>query len=352
MLEQRKLQKLGQSTLMVSLPVDWVHQLNLKKGDTVNLTTDDQGRLIVHPSLNLLPSRSKCIITVDKVEDSLLERLVLGAYIAGHETVELRSKTALTNRQLEITRKALNELIGVGMVEQESKKVVIQSFLDPSKFPVDGLILRLYLIVESMVDAAVKGLAEEKVDLAKQVADMDLEANKVYFLAVRLILQAVEDKALAERVGLAHPRNILGDRLVLKALEEVGDSATMIARSAAGLNDLGYYNKDMSEYILQLREKARKIGSLAMDAVSKRDVIAANSAINEYARLVQTEESMHTEREKHLVSVSAAVASGFRSMTQGILQIGRYYSTAAEAMVNRAAENSTGMTEVVRFSAG
>ncbi|MGI0091666.1 MAG: AbrB/MazE/SpoVT family DNA-binding domain-containing protein, partial [Nitrososphaerales archaeon] len=41
------MQKLGYSTLMVSLPRAWVTQMNLKRGDTVNLTTDDEGRLVV-----------------------------------------------------------------------------------------------------------------------------------------------------------------------------------------------------------------------------------------------------------------------------------------------------------------
>ncbi|HVB12913.1 MAG TPA: AbrB/MazE/SpoVT family DNA-binding domain-containing protein, partial [Nitrososphaerales archaeon] len=62
MLEQRRLQKLGYSTLMVSLPRDWVTQMNLKRGDTVNITSDDQGRLLVHPSLKILKTKSRCII--------------------------------------------------------------------------------------------------------------------------------------------------------------------------------------------------------------------------------------------------------------------------------------------------
>ncbi|MGI0085270.1 MAG: hypothetical protein ACREBQ_09325, partial [Nitrososphaerales archaeon] len=59
-------------------------------------------------------------------------------------------------------KKTLGELIGLGIVEQGVNRLVVQSFLDPSKFPIEGLIMRLNLIVESMRDLAVKSLLEER----------------------------------------------------------------------------------------------------------------------------------------------------------------------------------------------
>ena len=73
---------------MVSLPRDWVTQMNLKRGDTVNITSDNEGRLVIHPSLKVLKTKSRCIIHAQKVDEKLLGRLMIGAYIAGHETIE------------------------------------------------------------------------------------------------------------------------------------------------------------------------------------------------------------------------------------------------------------------------
>ena len=113
--------------------------MNLKRGDTVNITSDNEGRLVIHPSLKVLKTKSRCIIHAQKVDEKLLGRLMIGAYIAGHETIEIRTtRPEFSHEQLEIIRKTLNELIGVGIVAEEVNKVVVQSFLDPSKFPIDG----------------------------------------------------------------------------------------------------------------------------------------------------------------------------------------------------------------------
>ena len=112
---------------MVSLPKSWVDQMHLSRGDTVNLFTDNEGRLVIHPSLQMLKSRTRCIIHASKVDDKLLRRLVLGAYIAGHEVIEVNGgNVEFAPSQLEILRKTLNELIGVGIVEQDTSRIVIQ----------------------------------------------------------------------------------------------------------------------------------------------------------------------------------------------------------------------------------
>lgn len=347
MLEQRRLQKLGYSTLMVSLPRDWVNQMNLKRGDTVNITSDDEGKLIIHPSLTVLKTKSRCIIHAQKADEKLLGRLIIGAYIAGHETIEIRTtRNEFTSEQLVSIRKTLNELIGVGIVAEEMNKVVVQSFLDPSKFPIDGLISRLNLIVDSMRDLAVKSLMEEKVEYAKQVLDMDVEADKVYFLVTRQLLQAVEDKGLAQKVGLDDARNIIGDRLVAKALEEVGDYAQVIARSAMKIIDLRYFNAEVNAGIYEMNERARKIGALAVRALFRHDVESANDAIIEYGYLVEEEEKIDAKLDKRLIP-AIAVATRIKSVTQSIKQIGRYYTIASEAMINRAVESSTEIAEII-----
>ena len=332
---------------MVSLPRDWVTQMKLKRGDMVNITSDDQGRLVIHPSLEILKTKSRCVINAEKVDENLLGRLIIGTYIAGHETIEIRTRREeLTPQQLDIIRKTTNELIGVGVVGQEVNKIIMQSFLDPSKFPINGLISRLNLIVDSMRDLAVKSLIEEKMEYAKQVVDMDVEADKVYFLATRQLLQAVEDKGLAEKVGLGNPRNILGDRLVTKALEEVGDYAQVIAKSAMKIIDMRYFNAEMNADIAQLNDMARRIGALALRSLFRREVQSANAAIIEYGKLAEAEDKIDAQLDKRLVS-TMAVATRLKSITGSIRQIGRYYTIAAESMINRSVEVSTDIAEVI-----
>ena len=198
-----------------------------------------------------------------------------------------------------------------------------------------------------MRELAVRSLLEERDEFAKQVVDMDVEADKVYFLTTRLLLQAVGDKAVAEKVGLENPRNIVGDRVVVKALEEVGDYAQLIAKAALKINGLHFYNADMNRQIVLLNEHAKKIGALAMRSLFKKDIDAANAAINENEELSLDEEETDSRIHSQNI-VTLAVARPIKSITYSIKQIGKYYTIAAETMINRAVEDSTEVVEVIQ----
>ena len=195
-------------------------------------------------------------------------------------------------------------------------------------------------------DLAVKALIEEKMEYAKQVLDMDVEADKVYFLVTRQLLQAVEDKGLAQKVGLEDARNIIGDRLVVKALEEVGDYAQVIAKSVMKIIELRYFNAEINAGIFGMNERAKKIGALAIRALFRNDVEAGNDAIIEYRHLVEEEDRIDAQLDKRSIP-AIAVATRIKSVTQSIRQIGRYYIIAAEAMINRSVETSTEIAEVI-----
>lgn len=50
-LEIRKVQQVGYSTLVVSLPRDWVKEVGLKQGDVVSLMRDADGTLRLFPGV-------------------------------------------------------------------------------------------------------------------------------------------------------------------------------------------------------------------------------------------------------------------------------------------------------------
>jgi SpoVT / AbrB like domain. len=48
-MDLRKVQKFGKSTLMISLPAEWVKSVNLKPGTSVYIDVDEDGGLKVYP---------------------------------------------------------------------------------------------------------------------------------------------------------------------------------------------------------------------------------------------------------------------------------------------------------------
>lgn len=127
-MEARKVQRVGYSTLTVSLPRSWVQEVNLKQGDVVSIKREDDGSLRVFSGLEQKHEEAKkCIIDADLCDrPDLLTRLITGNYILGHDTIQVVSKRELKPEHLEETRRATQRLTGLGVVEQTLRQVTVQ----------------------------------------------------------------------------------------------------------------------------------------------------------------------------------------------------------------------------------
>ncbi|MBI3052032.1 phosphate uptake regulator PhoU [Candidatus Woesearchaeota archaeon] len=84
---KRRLIQIGKSTLLLSVPRDWVKSNNLAKGDEVDINAV-QEKLII--SSESKPAREKISVDISEYKD-MLPRLVYAIYRAGYDEVELRS---------------------------------------------------------------------------------------------------------------------------------------------------------------------------------------------------------------------------------------------------------------------
>src|SRR2546425_5501197 len=158
MMEARKVQKVGYSTLIVSLPKDWVEQVNLKQGDIVTFRRESDGGITVYPGLTRERENLRYVINADLCDSpNLLTRIITANYLTGHDTVQIISKKELSQRHLEEVRAVSRRLTGLGIVERSLKSVTLQSFVDPTKFPIYGLMRRLVNIFRFMLGDGGKG---------------------------------------------------------------------------------------------------------------------------------------------------------------------------------------------------
>src|SRR2546425_3101990 len=161
MMEARKVQKVGYSTLIVSLPKDWVEQVSLKQGDIVTFRREPDGGITVYPGLTRERENFRYVIDADICDaPNLLTRIITANYLTGHDTIQIVAKKELSQRHLEEVRAVSRRLTGLGIVEQSLKSVTLQSFVDPTKFPIYGLMRRLQIILSSMLETGVKAVVE------------------------------------------------------------------------------------------------------------------------------------------------------------------------------------------------
>lgn len=341
-MEIRKVQRVGHSTLTVSLPRDWVRQVGLRQGGVVTLRLSEFGELIVTPGSEMESEEmTVCKINADACKHKeLLTRLITGNYILGRDTIIVSSSTELTAEQLNEIRNSTRRLSGLGIVEQTPKEAVIQCFLDPSKFPITGLLSRLHKVAASMLETAMQSLMDRKFSLAVEVLELENEADRLYWLILRQIFRAITKIPLSRHVGIESATNAVGYRAVSKYLEEIADCSESIANQILSMSDekYGQYGP-MIDDVCKFGAETLGICKGAMDSFSMLDVDLANRIIGRSKEIEHMEKDI-TERVVSTVQ-DGKVALALRGIIWNLTQISRSAEMVSEVALNRYIESNS-----------
>lgn len=282
--ETRKLQKVGYSTLSVSLPSYWVKENNLKRGDTIFLTSEKDGSLKVTPSQIVEPADEveEYICNSDLCADpKMLERIIVGNYILGREIFSVISSDRISSEHIEEVRGIIRKLIGLGIVEETSDHITLQCSVDPRKFQLDMLLRRLSVISLTIVKEALQALVNSTKSLAQDAINREDEADMMCLLALRLLISAQRKREVAEEIGLKDPLHLLYFGLMLRYLELVADYAEDIARRVITL--LQKYQSRLPKWVIEkmsnLNDLAHDLVVKAVDAFFIGDIKIANSLL-------------------------------------------------------------------------
>ena len=341
-MEIRKVQRVGHSTLTVSLPRDWVRQVGLKQGGIVTLRLSEFGELVVTPGTDFeADEMTVCKINADACKDSqLLVRMITGNYILGRDTTIITSSTELTPDQSNAIRDSTRRLSGLGIVEQTPTETVIQCFLDPGKFSVTGLISRLHKVATSMLEGTLQALTEGKYSLALEVLELENEADRLYWLILRQIFRAIATIPLSRHLGLESATHAVGYRAVSKNLEEIADCSEAIASQIISMAEgqpAAYTS--VIEAVSKFGAEALAVSNGAMDAFSMMDVELANRTIGRSKQIEAAEKEL-TELVVSSVQ-DRKLALALRGIIWNLLQIARSAQLIAEVAINRYLENNT-----------
>jgi phosphate uptake regulator len=338
-METRKVQRVGYSTLTVSLPHDWVKEVGLKQGDVVSIRRDEDGSLRLFCGLEQRKDEvNKCIIDADLCDSpNLLTRVITGNYIMGHDTIQIVSKKGLSPRHLEEVRKATQSLTGLDIVEQTARQITVQSFVDPTKFPLYGLLRRLHVLVSSMQENAIRALVERRSELANEVIKMENEADRIYWLIVRQLLLAMRDRTVGARIGIESPINILGNRLASKIFEEIADSSEKIAKEVLALQGNNHQlDSSILDGISKISATVQSVLDRVMRALLTVDIKLANDTVE---LIDYTEKEGEKVTEEILIQIrDVRAAMTVRSVLSSLCQIVRLCKIVGEITLNRALE--------------
>jgi antitoxin component of MazEF toxin-antitoxin module len=85
---ERKIMSLGKSSLVISLPKEWMQLNDLKKGDAVSFNIQRDRTLVVHPSAFKKTEPKEITLNIGQNEEELLiTQKILGAFLSGYSGI-------------------------------------------------------------------------------------------------------------------------------------------------------------------------------------------------------------------------------------------------------------------------
>lgn len=342
-MESRKLQRVGRSTITVSLPTKWIKENGIKPGDIVFVVPEKDGTLRVIPKerLHREDVEEEYVINADACTDpGLLERMIVGAYLLGKNVIRIVSANRISKAHMDEIRKIVRKLIGLGILEETENNVLLHCSLDESRFKLDMLIRRLALLVLTVFSEAMQALLENNDKLAQEAIDRENEVDMIYYLSIRLLLSAQEREELREHVGLTDDLFIPAARSVLQSLELIGDIAEDIAKKVIVLKkEREILSEEEIKRIYEISEKVQEILRISIECIFTRDVRLANNVL-------ETKRSLKNEIEKLFYELpKVPYLRVLVSCISNILHIG---ATNAEIAVNRSIrEQSDSFRDIV-----
>jgi phosphate uptake regulator len=334
-LESRKVQKVGYSTMTVSLPSDWVKQNNISPGDLLFLMPERDGTLKIAPSrIAQKEEAEEYVVNADACDErGMLERIIVGSYILGRDVVRVTSSHRIGKEHVDEVRGIVHKLIGLGILEETPKNILLQCSVDPTKFKLDMLIRRLSLIASTILSEAMQAFVDNNKPLAEEAISREDEADTIYYLAVRLLLSAQMKPEIAEQIGATDTLFIPATRLILQYLELIADYSQDISRKVIDLEARRTkLTKNVVERIYHLGELAQTIFQKSLDCVFARDLKVANGLLEMRGVL---------EAESDVLMRELPEVPFLRAMISCLMKIADLGATIANVAINRALEQPT-----------
>jgi len=308
-METRKVQRLGPSTLAMTLPAEWARKQDVEKGDEVTVRESGKGSLAVTPESahgedteatihaenfdvrKTTESSSGAHQNSPSSEDAgAVERAIVGQYVLGRRVIHVESEDALDSEHINAVYKAETQLMGLGVVEETPTRITIRCSVDPEDFDLDNLLERLENTGSTMRGEAVKALAHGNPDLAQRALNRERQANKIFVLLLRLIFTAFDDPSLARAVGLDDGFPLIGYRSVAKNLELVADNAEDIAEIVMETDGHTLeVDQGTMRRIREFTDQVDEVTSSAVQAAVDRDYDATVAVREQFAEIEDRE---------------------------------------------------------------
>ncbi len=223
----RRLQKIG-SSILVSLPKEWVDAHNIGKGSQVQIDTAENSLSITAGEVKKLSKEIDIEYPLPSEEN--IAANITGAYLLGYDIITIRGKSTISVKDREVIRESMRRLVGMEILDEDASNVNGQFLLDETSLNPEKIFKRMSSIALGMFNETLSALRTGDKTNLQTIPNRDDEINRQYFLLVRFIRSTMVDRRLAGIFNLENI-DILDYRIAGNILETAGDTIVDLSKS-------------------------------------------------------------------------------------------------------------------------
>ncbi|MFA6088331.1 MAG: AbrB/MazE/SpoVT family DNA-binding domain-containing protein [Candidatus Woesearchaeota archaeon] len=261
----RKLVKQGKDALTISLPRKWLDKFNLKQGDELEVSEEDN-RIVFYTKEHI--AKKKSTLDVSGFNYKTIYNLLNFSYIKGYDEIVVKFEK---ENELESVKYFIPNLIGFAIIKETKNECILKDMGNTTVEDIDEVIKRIFTLVNSYIDDAITDIKVGSTSNKDYIISRDKDINKLVSLALRslnkkTVISKEHSQALFNvLIILEH----LGDDIgrfwrvacehKLKSNEEVEQSMQFAKESIDKIFQIYYrFNKKNIDELLIIRDNARK----------------------------------------------------------------------------------------------
>ncbi len=268
--EPRRVIKFGNSSFVISLPISWVKENNLDKGDLVYLERNGDNELIIVPTksgTSAVEKETEITISVDGKDQETLRREMTSAYINGYGSIILKGKTIKS--KLSQIKNTTDFLIGVSILHQSDGEMLIKDVLSHERLPPQELVSRINTTIAAMFTHLQNALkSKEFVKEYNEIKSFDIEINRNYLLVWKLMKKySHNSNGMNGKGSNLNSTDLYNLWWLAMNQEYIGDEIKRIARALTKIK----FSVTEYQKISQIVDASKKVYGESIHSLSQKD---------------------------------------------------------------------------------
>ncbi len=228
--EFRRVQKTGGSSLIISLPKEWIKANNLKEKQEIALISQENGMMVLNSHVQLEKENLIKKIQVDnKTKPNFLLRMLIGSYVMGFAAINISSEKEFPSQCRDVIINFTRMIIGMEIIEETLNTINLQETIDINDKLFEKGIKRMEILVKSMQKDIINAIESNNRDLIVKVILRDDEINKLHRLVRRQMNRIIRNVKIPYYSNISIS-TLKQNFLISQNIERIGDQTANIAR--------------------------------------------------------------------------------------------------------------------------